>query len=137
MSEDNGGASSSEPWAIGIEEEYLLFDADGGGLRSDSEAVRAAVAARTGTEIDPELLQSQVEVATGVHATIDAAGAELGELRRTVAAGAEAAGCRLVAAGSHPTARWRDQQVTDRERYHGLADTGGPVARETMVCGLH
>ena len=132
-----GSTEEERPWGLGIEEEYLLFDAAGHGLRNDSETVRAVVAARSGDDVDPELLQSQVEVATAVHHDIDDAAAELRRLRHAVGAAALEAGCRLAAAGCHPSARWRDQEVTDKDRYHHLLEVGGQVASETMICGLH
>lgn len=129
--------SDPVPWQLGIEEEYLLVDAVDGALRQDSATVRRVARARFDEDIDPELLRSQVEVATGICATVDDAGEELHRLRRRVASAAAEAGCRLMAAGSHPTSRWTDQELTDKARYHDLEDAMAQVALETVICGLH
>lgn len=129
--------SDDPAWGIGVEEEHLLADARSGGLRQASAEVRAAVAARFAEDAEPELLASQVEVATGVCATLDDAGAELRRLRRRLGDAAAAEGCRLLTVGTHPTARWDDQVVTDQPRYLEIEAAMGQVARETVICGLH
>lgn len=129
--------SNDDAWRLGVEEEYLLVDRGAGDLRQDSATVRRVVRSVFGEDIDPELLRSQVEVATPVCATIDDAAAHLLRLREQVAAAAGTVDCHLVAVGSHPTARWADQEVTDKTRYHDLERAMAQVALETVICGLH
>ena len=129
--------AAGDAWHLGIEEEYLLVDEARGDLRHDGATVQRVVRAVYGEDIDPELLSSQVEVATPVSAGLDEAAAHLERLRRQVGAAAASVGCGLVAAGSHPTARWADQEVTDKERYLDLERAMAQVAQETVICGLH
>ena len=129
--------AAGEAWHLGIEEEYLLVDEAGGDLRHDGATVQRVVRAVYGEDIDPELLSSQVEVATPVSGGLEEAAAHLERLRRQVGAAAASVGCGLVAAGSHPTARWADQEVTDKERYLDLERAMAQVAQETVICGLH
>ncbi|MCU4184967.1 glutamate--cysteine ligase [Acidiferrimicrobium sp. IK] len=129
--------SDDDAWRLGVEEEYLLVDRGAGDLRQDSATVRRVVRSVFGEDIDPELLRSQVEVATPVCATIEDAATHLIRLREQVGAAAGTVDCHLVAVGSHPTARWADQEVTDKTRYHDLERAMAQVALETVICGLH
>ena len=70
---------------VGIEEEYLLVDRVTRNLVNDPDptlwdAAREAL----GPRAMPEFLRAQLEVATGVHDTIESAGEELGSMRRTL-----------------------------------------------------
>jgi len=122
---------------IGVEEEYQLLDAVTGELRPDNMAVLRRAEPAMGDTVHPELLQSQVEVSTGVCESLDEVEAELLRLRRTLNAAAASKGCRLGAAGTHPTARWQAQQVTPKERYEDLIEGFQQVARETLIFGCH
>ncbi|UWQ20430.1 carboxylate-amine ligase [Jannaschia sp. W003] len=126
------------PVTIGIEEEYLLVDAGTGALAASPpdgfmEDCRDAL----GKKVTHEFLQAQVEIGTGVCATIDEARAELVHLRRTVAGAARAHGMRLMAASTHPWSRWADQERTDMERYRILAHEHRALVRRMAICGMH
>ena len=84
-----------------------------------------------------ELLQSQVEIGTGVCRTIAEARADLRRLRATVARIARAHGMGLVAASTHPSADWQDQQNVDLDRYRNLTEDFQAVARRLVICGMH
>jgi carboxylate-amine ligase len=126
-----------ESLTLGVEEEYQLLDAVTGNLRPASAAVLGAARSALGEEVQPELLRSQVEIATPICRTLDEISAELRRLRCSVGEAATEVGCRLGAAGTHPFAVWQDQQVTPKQRYLDLADEFQQVARETLIFGCH
>src|SRR4051795_6937334 len=125
------------PFTIGIEEELMLLDPDGLGLAQEIERVLAAVPDELSTQVKPELLQSVLEIATTPHATVGEAGDELRSLRRTVAGIAEDLGLRLGASGTHPFARWEEQEIVDRPRSRELVDELGPIALRELIFGTH
>jgi carboxylate-amine ligase len=43
----------------------------------------------------------------------------------------------LMAAGSHPFARWEDQQVTDKDRYRTLVERTQWWGRQMVIYGVH
>ena len=43
----------------------------------------------------------------------------------------------LVAASTHPTASWTDQQNTDKERYQTLTEDFQALARRQVISGMH
>ena len=46
-------------------------------------------------------------------------------------------GKEIVAAGTHPFSHWRDQVVTDKDRYRGLFDAMQYVAKRLLIFGMH
>ncbi len=124
-------------FTIGIEEEYLLVDARTMELAEAPEALIAAAQDALGDQVAPEFLRCQIEVGTGVCATVGDARRDLGNLRRTVARVAADHGLAPIAAGCHPSAAWSDQAHRDRERYNQLERELAGVARRMLICGMH
>ncbi len=87
--------------------------------------------------IQPELLESVLEVATSPCADIKQAAQELRSLRAFASSRAAVRGFAIGAAGTHPFARWEDQRVVAADRYRGLIRYLGFVARQELVFGMH
>ena len=86
--------------------------------------------------IKPELFESFVEITTPVVETAEEIEAELRALRREVAARAAEHGLRVLATGSHPTARGRIP-IVPIERYERMREELGPQLDRQRVCGIH
>jgi glutamate---cysteine ligase / carboxylate-amine ligase len=125
-------------FSIGIEEEYLLVDLATRDLVQEmpAELFQAAEQALRG-QVAREFLKSQIEVETRVHTSARAAGEELRNLRAIVAKLAREYGLAPIAASTHPFARWKTQQPTERERYQAIARDLAGVSRRLVVCGMH
>lgn len=133
---------SSTPFTIGIEEELMLVDAESRDLAQGIEAILADFEpggeGEPGPgEVKPELLQSVLEIATDPCVNLREAESQIESLRHRVNRSAERNGMRLGASGTHPTARWEDQEVTDRPRYRRLVERLGWIARQEMIFGTH
>jgi len=125
-------------FTVGIEEEYLIVDRRSRDLAAQiPEELFAACEQALAGQVAREYLQCQLEVATGVHATVRAAGTELASCRRTIAALADGYGLAPIAAATHPFARWAAQQPTARERYQSIGRDLAGVARRLVICGMH
>ena len=124
-------------FTLGIEEEYLLVDADTLQLAAAPDALMQALTADLGDQVSPEFLRCQVEIGTPVSADIRAAGDHLRDLRGTVARRAAEYGLAPISASCHPFADWRDQDHTDKDRYNQLSRDMGSVARRMLLCGMH
>jgi carboxylate-amine ligase len=129
----------SEPtFSLGIEEEYLLVDPETGELAIDPPAALFADAeARLGDRVSREFLKSQIEVGTGVCTSLQAARAELGELRGVVAEVAARYDLAPIAASTHPFSSWATQEPTDRARYQSIAKDLAGVGQRLVICGMH
>ncbi|MEM7752952.1 MAG: carboxylate-amine ligase [Pseudomonadota bacterium] len=128
----------SEPsFTIGIEEEYLLVDQDTLALAEAPPELMDACKEALGDQVSPEFLRCQIEVGTKVCQNIGEARADLGHLRRTVAEIAGQYGLAPLAVSCHPTADWKDQHHTDRERYNALKSDLAGVGRRMLISGAH
>ncbi|MGV9255199.1 carboxylate-amine ligase [Streptomyces sp. NPDC003697] len=125
---------------VGVEEEYLLVDPVTGRLAADAEKVRAAAGLEpfvTPREIQPELLQAQVEVATPVCHTLPEVGGHLSRLRNAVARAARTHGCRIITSATPPLREDAPAPVTDRIRYRAMQRQAPQLVAEQMVNGMH
>jgi len=128
----------TDAFTFGIEEEYFLVDAETKSAVSETpQAFFDAAKAAADGRISPEFLQPQVEVVTSPHTETADARAELRELRRIVSAVAAEHGLAILAAGTHPTAVWRDAQQTNKERYDVVMHDLQMIGQRDMLCGLH
>jgi carboxylate-amine ligase len=128
----------SDAYTLGVEEEYMLLDGATFDLVQHIDTVLAAV---TGHEleprINPELMQSVLEVATPVcHTPADVA-EQLRQLRSYVGDIARERGMRLGSAGTHPFALFERQRITAKDRYRALVDQMQYLARRELIFGLH
>jgi glutamate---cysteine ligase / carboxylate-amine ligase len=129
---------SAEASTFGIEEEYFLVRTGTGNLlKQVPRGFLRACRKRFGPVVCAELLQSQIEVASPVFSSSADAHGEMAALRRGLAEEAAGIDCRLVAAGSHPLARWSNLKPTAKARYTRLIDDFQIIGRRNVLCGLH
>lgn len=124
-------------YTLGIEEEYLLVDAETCALVDVPDALMHACAQALGDQVSPEFLACQIEVGTGICANIAEARADLGHLRRTIASCAAEFGLAPLAVSCHPFADWQSRKHTEKPRYNDLARDLGGVVRRMLICGTH
>jgi len=135
----SSGTERREPsFTVGMEEEYLLVDRETRDLVVDPpDSLMTRCEQELQDRVSPEFLQSQIEVGTSKCDTVGQAGAELAELRRTIARIAGDYGLAPIAASTHPFARWDTQKHTRKERYDDLARDMQAVVRRLLICGMH
>jgi len=127
----------SSQFTLGIEQEFQMVDRQTGQLRPHILAVLEKGAPLFGERIKPEMLQSAVEVVTGVCPDITAARRELQEIRSTLLALLEEDGLGLISAGTHPEALWQDQLSMPNPRYTELEEELQDIARSILIFALH
>jgi glutamate---cysteine ligase / carboxylate-amine ligase len=129
---------AGEPYTLGVEEEYMLLDSESFDLVQHVEAVLAAAEGHELEEqVNPELMQSVLEIATPVCHTPAEVEAELRRLRGYVTSLAAERGLRVGSAGTHPFSLFERQRITARDRYRHLVDQLQYVARRELIFGLH
>jgi carboxylate-amine ligase len=126
-----------DQFTLGIEEEFQIVDPQTRELRSHVAEILDEGRMLLGEQIKPEMIQSQIEVGTGVCKNIQEARADISHLRGIIASLAEKNGLKIVAASTHPISRWQDQKVFDDERYELLIQELQTVARSLLIFGLH
>ncbi|MFJ8141375.1 glutamate--cysteine ligase [Streptomyces sp. NPDC096013] len=125
---------------LGVEEEFLLLDRVTGLPTPRIGEVRAAAGQEPGVrreDIDTELLQAQVEVATPVCSDLDEVAGHLTRFRRAVGGAARRADCLLAATGGAPRTGAPRVPVTEQERYRTLRAEAARLVDEQLICGMH
>jgi glutamate---cysteine ligase / carboxylate-amine ligase len=129
---------SGAPYTLGVEEEYMLLDPETWDLVQRIDSVLAAVAeGEFAARINPELMQSVVEITTPVCRTAAEVDAHLRKLRRYVGEIARAQGCFFASAGTHPFSLFERQRITAKDRYRLLVDQMQYIARRELIFGMH
>jgi glutamate---cysteine ligase / carboxylate-amine ligase len=125
---------------FGVEEEYLLLDLDTGLPVPRSAQVRAAadrMASVAEREVEPELLQAQVEVGTPICGSLREVTEQLTRLRAAVATAAARSGCRVAACGAAPVRAAAPVPVTAKARYRTMSEDAPQLVDEQLINGMH
>src|SRR5436853_929633 len=126
-----------DQFTLGIEEEFQIVDPQTRELRSHVSEFLEEGKMLLGEQIKPEMIQSMVEVGTGICNNIQEARADITRLRSIISGLAAKTGLRIVAASTHPFSRWQDQKIYEDERYELLVEELQSVARSLLIFGLH
>ncbi len=128
----------SDPYTLGVEEEYQLLDETTFDLVQHIETMLDAVAGHELEDrINRELMQSVIEIATPVCRTAGDVMRELTKLRGYVTQVARTNGFRVGSAGTHPFSLFERQRITAKDRYRALIDQMQYVARRELIFGMH
>jgi glutamate---cysteine ligase / carboxylate-amine ligase len=126
---------------LGVEWELQLIDGDTMLLRQEAEKVLDGlpVVGETGEHprLRHELMQSTVEVVTGICSTVSEATADLTEMITELQRAATPHGIVLACAGTHPVSDWRDATMAPIQRYAELVEQMQWLARRIQTCGVH
>ncbi|QKJ19268.1 glutamate--cysteine ligase [Microbacterium hominis] len=125
---------------VGLEWELMLADGQSGELVPRAPDLLASVEEASALErytVTGELLTNTIEVTSGVGATVAAAVDDIADAIAAVRTFGDPLGVELLCAGSHPFAKWYEQQVTDKTRYHKLIERTQWWGRNMMIWGIH
>jgi carboxylate-amine ligase len=134
--------TSSPRSSLGVEWELELVDVESRQLargRAASE-ILAELAAPHGGEhpkAKHELLESCIEVITGVCTTVDEALTDLAGTVAEVRAAADPRGLGLMCSGTHPFTDWATQEISPNPRYAKLIEDMQWLARRLQIFGVH
>ncbi len=126
-----------DQFTLGIEEEFQIVDPVTRELKSHVSEILDEGKMLLGEKIKPEMIQSMIEVGTGVCANIQEARQDITQLRCIIADLAKKKGMAIVAASTHPFSKWSEQQIYDGDRYKLLVDELQMVARSLLIFGVH
>src|ERR671913_1671955 len=124
-------------YTLGVEEELSVVDATTGELVPKIEEIMGGLPDQLGEFVSYELFQSVLEIKTPPCASAAEAERHLREMRSRVGSWAAACGASLASVGTHPFSRYRDQMVTDHERYKNVIRTLRWIAQREVIFGQH
>jgi carboxylate-amine ligase len=129
---------ADSPLLVGVEEEFLLVDAETGAPTPRISDVMTNAVALAGDQAQEELHQAQIEHATVACDSLADLRSDLTALRQKFVRAAAAEGTLVVASGTYP-GRMGDEGrlVTPKDRYQAMAAANSILARERLICGCH
>jgi carboxylate-amine ligase len=130
-------ANKDHTFTLGIEEEFAIVDPETRALRSHIQEILEYGKVILKEQIKPEMHQSVVELGTEICQSVVDARAHVIELRSRLAELAGRSGLKIASVGTHPFSHWRDQLITQGERYHEIVKDMQQLARANLIFGLH
>ena len=126
-----------EQFTLGIEEEFQIVDPNTRELKSHVSEILDEGKMLLGEKVKPEMIQSMIEVGTGVCANIQEARTDITQLRCIISSLARKKGMEIVAASTHPFSKWSEQTIFEHDRYKLLVQELQMVARSLLIFGVH
>jgi carboxylate-amine ligase len=124
-------------FTLGIEEEFQIVDPHTRELRSHVSEILEEGKMLLGEQIKPEMIQSMIEVGTGICKDIKEARTDITNLRSILSTLVRKKGLEIVAAGTHPFSHWQDQKIFENARYELIIEENQMIARSLLTFGLH
>jgi glutamate---cysteine ligase / carboxylate-amine ligase len=128
----------SEPLTIGIELELQLLNRRDYNLtRASSDLLARLKQVSHDFDIKPEITESMIEIATGIHHNVREALIELTLIRNLLVKEANKMNVAVCGGGAHPFQHWDDQRIFKAERYRLVSELYGYLAKQFTVYGQH
>lgn len=124
-------------FTIGIEEEFQSVDSQTGVLRPSINTILKKADPLLRDKLQTEMYQSMIELTSSICPTIEVARRELSDQRSKLQQLLQEDGLALISAGTHPTAKWEEQESIPKQRYLELIEEFQDVVRSRLIFGLH
>jgi carboxylate-amine ligase len=125
---------------LGVEWELELVDLQTRELASAASDILAEITPTPGEEhpkAKHELLESTVEIITGICSTVAEAREDLAGTLKEVQDAAARRGLGVICSGTHPFSDWTEQQISPSPRYQLLVEQMQWLARRMQIFGVH
>jgi carboxylate-amine ligase len=133
--------NASERASLGVEVELEIVDRETGELRSGASDILPLMGAGHPGGEHPkakhELLESTIEIITGVCSDVAEARADLETTLAELEGHAGPLGMALMCSGSHPFSDWAEQDISPNPRYARLVEDMQWMARRLQIFGIH
>ena len=126
--------SSPNP-TIGVEVELQILDNETFELASGAGDILSEF--QDNLHVKEELLDSIIEINTGVCKNVSEVISDLTEYIQKASIVAEKKGYSLASIATHPFSKWKDQSVTQSERYLHFLDRMQWPLRRLLITGVH
>ena len=130
----------SEGSSLGVEWELELVDLQSRELASAASDILTEIAPAPGEEhakAKHELLESTIEIITGICSTVSEAREDLAGTLKEVREAAARRGLGVMCSGTHPFTDWSTQTISPIPRYAELVENMQWLARRMQIFGVH
>ena len=129
---------SSTPLTLGVELELQLIGLDDYDLAAASPDMLALLESKPfpGT-VMPEITESMIEIATGVHTRHDLLLGQLTNIRDALLAAADRLNVGLCGGGTHPFQIWSERRIFNKPRFREVSALYGYLTKQFTIFGQH
>ena len=130
----------SDRSSLGVEWELELVDLDTRQLTSGATSILEEITPVPGEEhpkAKHELLESTVEIITGICSTVAEAREDLAVTLKEVQTAAAKRNLGVMCSGTHPITDWDTQEISPNPRYTALVEQMQWLARRLQIFGVH
>ncbi|MBV8235338.1 MAG: glutamate--cysteine ligase, partial [Acidimicrobiia bacterium] len=132
---------SSERSSLGIEMELEIVDTGTRELHSGATEILSEAGRGYPDGVHPkakhELLESTIEIITGICSTVTEARADLEGTLAELQPYLERRDLTFICSGTHPFSDWAKQQISPNPRYERLVEEMQWLARRMQIFGIH
>jgi glutamate---cysteine ligase / carboxylate-amine ligase len=129
---------ASESLTLGVELELQLVNTYDLDLSSSANDLLDLLARRPFPGVvTPEMTQSMIEIATGVHTAHAPLLAQLRDIRDTLVQAGDRLNIGIAGGGTHPFQHWFEQRIFSKPRFQELSGLYGYLAKQFTVFGQH
>ena len=87
--------------------------------------------------VTPEITQSRIEIATGIHESHATLAAELIQMRDALVAAGDRLNVGVCGGGTHPFQHWTERRIFEKPRFERVSALYGYLTRQFTVFGQH
>jgi len=128
----------SKALTFGIELELQILNRRDCDLtRGANDLLRVIERGKSKSDIKPEITESMIEVATGIHERYADALEELRAIRDTVVTAADRLNLLIAGGGAHPFQHWHERKIFDTPRFKQISALYGYLAKQFTIFGQH
>jgi len=128
----------SEALTLGVELELQIVNKRNFDLTKGSQDILTLVAREEHNfDIKPEVTESMLEIATGIHRHVHTLEDELNQMHGLLVGVADKLNLGLCGGGTHPFQHWSDRKIYPAERYALVSEIYGYLIKQFTVYGQH
>ncbi len=129
---------SSTPLTMGVELELQLINLSDFNLTSAAPDLLALLTRKPFPgAVVPEMTESMIEVATGIHANYHSLREQLLAIRDVLVHAGSVLNVGVCGGGTHPFQKWTDQNIFPKPRFQHLSMLYGYLAKQFTIFGQH
>lgn len=138
--------TSSTQSTLGVEWEVALVDRATGEMIGAAPELFDALTESHEHLVNPdglqphttrEFLANTIELVTGINREVRDAVGQLAGMLEDIRAHTDPLGIEIFSAGTHPTAQWNEQAISDKARYRKVLDRTQYWGYQMMIYGVH
>lgn len=129
---------TSEALTMGVELELQLVSLSDFNLTASSPDLLHLLERKPfpGT-VMPEIAESMIEIATGIHTSHAELLKQLQEIRDTLVSAADKLNIGICGGGTHPFQNWSEQKIFSKPRFREVSALYGYLAKQFTIFGQH